>query len=708
MAEQLPSNDPETTDQIIHQSQPQGLAQSEIHPLSEDHVAQMVQLALSGQARLAADHLLFAKGPGPLSEMVSGLIRQLDVRFFQAKILPSDGQAQREEKIRLRGYTYETLLEAALNLFGLESRPWSEREKLQCLTFLLNALAEWEGQEKREGSGSIAASVIKKHLFEMKLVMAGASMLARIAGEIETGLYEQYPVTLAFLQRAEEAIKGNIYYQIVKKGKCRFGNDYALGLRWLRHLGYEQVSTNPVLAARAYQDDPRLSQAFLEEAKGHPRYEAWRKDPARYGDEIALYATLIALWDNLHVYRPLFYQLKEGSGGGVVSFQLNPNIAHLAKESVADAFAAFEHAAQDLRRYDAHLLSGYGPDRERARPNMVIKVAASSPAAREITQTLNSFGYGTNITVVFTVAQEATLILDEAAGMAAGMKKGIRPTQLYMTNMGGRLESHLREVKLEELFSRLKEKEGEAKALQAVRSLAEANGTKDKVDAAGTYEEKAIAVTRFLHGQKKIDGPVIKALEPVSSPEDLQKWESAISVAGTCVARRVWGLFFSRENKRKWASYLMKRYGLSRPQAWLILDRINYLPASKRKAEDTFWTLSSNNMVHTEFPNQQEAVRQMGKQAGFRLSRYEDSIREEAPEEALAKLNQMEEFRRAYEINEEITETLREAGIKGDFGASGLKPSEWADYGAVSKTLEEFKAAYAKFKAEMVALVQEA
>jgi len=113
-------------------------------------------------------------------------------------------------------------------------------------------------------------------------------------------------------------------------------------------------------------------------------------------------------------------------------------------------------------------------------------------------------------------------------------------------------------------------------------------------------------------------------------------------------------------------------------------------------------------MVHTEFPNQQEAVRQMGKQAGFRLSRYEDSIREEAPEEALAKLNQMEEFRRAYEINEEITETLREAGIKGDFGASGLKPSEWADYGAVSKTLEEFKVAYAKFKAEMVGLVQKA
>ncbi len=42
---------------------------------------------------------------------------------------------------------------------------------------------------------------------------------------------------------------------MVKEGKCKFGNDYALGLRWLRHLGFEQVSTNPVLAARAYQDE---------------------------------------------------------------------------------------------------------------------------------------------------------------------------------------------------------------------------------------------------------------------------------------------------------------------------------------------------------------------------------------------------------------------------------------------------------------------
>ena len=693
-------------DQVIRQSQPKSLSEGAIQPIREDHAAQMIQLALMGQTHLAADHLLFAKSPEVLREMASGLIRQLNLRFIQAKILGSDHETASQEKIRLRHYAYETLLEAALNLYGLESRHLNEREARQSLAHISHTLRGWEDREKEEGGPSIAAATVAKALANMKLVMQGASMQAKIASEIEQGLSGQHPVTTTFLQRAGELIQNNIYYQIVHREKCRFGNDYALGLRWLRHLGYEQVSTNPVLAARAYQDDPRLSQIFLEEARRDPRYPAWRKDPASHGDQIALYATLIALWDNLHVFRPIFYHLKEENGGGVVSFQLNPNVAHLVEESVGDALAAFQSAEQDLGRYDDHLLAGYGADRERGRPNMVIKVAASSPAARQITRILNSFGFGTNITVVFTVAQEVTLILDEMAGMAEALKKGIPPTQLYMTNMGGRLESHLREVKLEELFATLKERQGEAKASQAILRLAEANGTKAKVDAAGTYPEKVIAATRFLSGQRTIDGAIVDALEIIVSREELSRWESAISMAGTCVARRVWGIFFSRENRRKWTAYLMKKYELSRAQAWLILDRINYLPASKRKAEDTFWTLSSNNMVHTEFPNQQEAVRQMAKQEGFRLSAYHESIRQEPPEEILAALNQIGDFRRAYEINEEIAQVLKEVGIKGELGTAGVRASEWADYGSVKKTLEEFKAAYDQFKEKMVSLIQ--
>ncbi len=77
-----------------------------------------------------------------------------------------------------------------------------------------------------------------------------------------------------------------------------------------------------------------------------------------------------------------------------------------------------------------------------------------------------------------------------------------------MTNMGGRLESHLREVKLEELFQELKRKMGEKKAIEKLERLSEANGTKDKVSPAKTYEEKVLAATRYAHGQKTLDDAI--------------------------------------------------------------------------------------------------------------------------------------------------------------------------------------------------------
>jgi len=81
---------------------------------------------------------------------------------------------------------------------------------------------------------------------------------------------------------------------------CRFGNDYALGLRFLRHLGFVQVSTNPPLAATAYNDDPELLEKFRKYAsevliKEHPE---WFENPEKYADDIAMEATRFALMDN--------------------------------------------------------------------------------------------------------------------------------------------------------------------------------------------------------------------------------------------------------------------------------------------------------------------------------------------------------------------------------------------------------------------------
>ena len=337
---------------------------------------------------------------------------------------------------------------------------------------------------------------------------------------------------------------------------------------------------------------------------------------------------------------------------------------------------------------------------------MVIKVAATTPAARVITQTINAFGFGSNITVDYSVSQEATLILEEMDGMAKAVRKGIQPTQLYMTNMGGRLESHLREVKLEGLFRELKEKIGEQKASEKVQGLSEANGTKDKVLKAKTFDEKAWAATRFAHGQKTVDQAVAEALQEVASRESLQAWEEAISRAGTLVARRVWGIFFSEKNRERWTTYLMNKHGLGRDQACLILDRIHYLPASKRKPFDTFWTLASRNLVHTEFPDHQENVKKIAGSPQFNLKDYEESIGHSFPPSILERLNQIDDFRKAYEINPELAEVFSAAGIVDDFGLRGMNPADWPEFGPVQKTLAEFKGAYDAFQKEMVSLLQ--
>jgi len=697
----------ETIHQLVNISRPERLCLETKPPTNDDHVAHIVQLTQSGQTSLAADHLLFPEMNGRLSKTVSGVVRQLGIRFYEARLLSGEIKETFHRKVCLRQYAYETLLETALNFYGLESRWLNQREKEESLEYIQNVVAEWEGIERKEGEVSVAQAVIGKWLSRMKRVQKGNSMVAQTALRIENALNDKKYIFPDFLRKAEEEIKKNVYYRMVKEGKCKFGNDYALGLRWLRHLGFEQVSTNPVLAARAYQDEPELISIFREEARRHPNFKQWCDRPQKKAEEIALFATLLALWDNLYVFRPIFFNLRETSGGGVVSFQLNPNIAHLVDESIRDVFQAFSLTSENLAIYDRYLLAGYPIDGERGRPNMVIKVAATSPEARIITRRINAFGFGSNITVDFSLSQEATLLLEEMEGMAVAVKKGIRPTQLYMTNMGGRLESHLREAKLEELFSKLREELGEQRALMRIEGLSEANGTKDKVSKARGYEEKVKAATRYAHGQKTLNEAIFQALGNVVSKESLQEWEDTISKSGTLVARRLWGVFFSERNREQWIAYLMKKHDLTREQASLIVNRIHYLPASKRKPFDTYWTLSSRNLVHTEFPDHQENMRKTAQDPQFNLEEFKDSISHTFPMEILERLNKMEHFRKAYEINSELAEILKEAGISGDFGLSGLTPEDWAQFGPVQKTLSEFKSAYNHFQEEMISVLRE-
>jgi hypothetical protein len=90
----------------------------------------------------------------------------------------------------------------------------------------------------------------------------------------------------------------------------------------------------------------------------------------------------------------------------------------------------------------------------------------------------------------------------------------------------------------------------------------------------------------------------------------------------------------------------------------------------------------------------------------FNLKEYEESISHTFPEETLKQLNQILDFRRAFEINPELQGIFKEVGISGDFGSKGLMPSEWPEFGPVQKTLAEFKAAYDGFQYEMVTLIK--
>lgn len=697
----------ELIDRTVADSAPEPLTGAGKSPITGDHAAHVVQLSGWGQTALAADHLLFPELNGSLFGIVGAVIRQLDITFMGAARAEGDSVDTIAGKIRQRQYAYETLLEMAINFAGMESRWLDEEERADSVAAIRSVLAEWEALEAAEGDVSIAAAVIRRFVGSMKLVQGGISMVARTAARIEESLDFSQPLLLDFLDKCVADIEANVYTRMVREGYCRFGNDYALGLRWLRHLGFEQVSTNPVLARLAYKDDPALNRAFQGEVTGHRKFAEWKTEPAKYADEIALYATLLALWDNLHVFRPIFFNLAPTTGGGVVSFQLNPNIADRAEESVQDVFSAFAEAAEDLKVYDDYLLAGYTPLVPRSRPNIVIKVAAAYPAAREIGRRINTFGFGSNITVIYSSGQEVTMILEELAGMAAAVKKGVVPTQLYMTNMGGRFESHLREVKLENYFAAAKEQLGEDAALARVQQLADANGTRAAVDAASGFGAKAFAATRFGN-QKTLDANVVAALEGVVSADELAQWEAALGKSGTLVARRVWGIFFAEENRGKWLDHLCERYGLTRKQAELVFSRVCYLPASKRKPEDTFWTLAGKNFVHTEFPNHQENVRKAAEQPGFRLEDFRESITAEFDSETVQLLNTVPDFRAGYELNAELNEILAKVGIEGDFGSEGVTPEQWSEFGPVAKTLVEFKGAYDGFSSEIMALFVEA
>lgn len=712
---------------IISSSKPEEL---EYPPPSEDHSGHIVYLTLKGHTKLAADHVLHKEMKGRLEETVGNVIRQLSVKFNQVLM-----DKNREKNIILCSRAYETLVNTALNLFGFEKRiiGFSEDEVEKTLAKITEALTSFENLERKgvlggeNGDAPIAKAVVDNILSEMKKVMevyyrAPGSMVAHVAKEIEKKLDDK-DVMQSFLKLAKQQIQENVYYKLGVVGMCKFGNDYALGLRWLRHLGFVQVSTNPSLAAIAYDDDPSQWEGYKGEnlcpdfktiAEEHPEVF---KDPETQADDIAAYATEVSIWRNLTVFRPI--AIASQMFHGMISLQLNPNIADSYEDSVQNALKFYADAERFLRKYDAYLLWGYSENLERGRPNIVFKVAGSSPASIDITRKLESLGIGTNNTVTFTVSQEVELILAKMEGRAEAVKKGIPVTTVYETNMGGRLDDHIREVQVEKLIKRALAAANEKKT--ALEKLAKALGALDEIKQKTSLEEQITAVSSRKYLRPMNKEPFVEFLAEHGVPFDskskvkdyLDKLENDIEHCGILVTKRVYEIFFSPQNRPKWVAYLQNKYGLTKKQANEVLKGIDVLPASKRHPRETLLTLAGENMTHTEFPNHQMNVLLTSLEEGFNIDDYRESILKEVNPEILRRISEewtdiKELFMQSYELTSSQQQILKQAGITDveKYGSRGLPASQWRTFGATVKTMNEFSNSYETFKHKSVQFVQ--
>jgi hypothetical protein len=634
----------------------------------------------------AADHLLMREPKDDLQLVIQELVSE-----FPEFIKKHQGVEQS---------AFTALIRIGLNLVGRDAQAagmsrGSVEKALSVLREKMPALeTSWN---------EFATNAVNSYLTDMSSVNSGDSLPGLMAERIQKELANNRRPS-GFIDAYAEVARQTVYWKMVEGGYCKFGNDYARGLETLRHLGFSQVSTNPVLAAKAFDEDPNLVKRLSEEIDRNPD---WKQNPRAHGDEIVIAGTLLALWLNLEVFRPLAILVKNRDY--MISFQLNPNVADDFRGSLEDARRVYALALEHLTQYDRSL----GVERAgQVPPNIVFKVAGSSESARQITRELNASGIGTNNTVTFTVAQEARLIVDAVEGKAVAIKAGKQVTRTYETNMGGRLVSHLREEEARRILLEVAARKGEDEATQLILRIAKRLNLSDpemqRVKRALSVGEKADIVCAYknmksLTHEAFREAPFAAGL----NEQQVQQLEMDLRKAGTLVAKRVYSTFYDRENRRKWMEWLERKHNIERAQAALILDSMDILPASKRMPEDTLDTLASTNMCNTEFPNHAKAVQLYSEKANFDLATYRDAVLQPIDLELVRRLSKVRDFVRAYEYTSDIAEQVLEVGVTppvGDPGLGGVREQEWHEFGPVKKTMKEFREAYNKFLERCVRL----
>ena len=622
----------------------------------------------AGQTLAVADRILISPQAGSLQSRVDELLDAIKNSGASGDLI------------------CKTLIQLGMNFVGRDAEivGYGAEEIDAALDSVLNTLDNLEGDH--------ATSVVNGLLSDMKSVNLSDSLSGLLAERIESNLDAGNPAR-SFLELLKINMRGGVYWQMIGENVCKFGNDFARGLEYLRHYGFCQVSTNPVLAAKAFDEDPSLDDELKAEIA---RHDEWKTDPEKYADDIVMAATLIALWPNLSIFRPL--AMYTGLKDYMVSFQLNHNIADQADASIEDARNAYRIADDYLKGYDKLL----GVSDITLDPNIVFKVGGGHEAARKITTVLNGEGIGTNNTVVYTVAQEVQLVIDAFEGKARAAQAGKQVVRTYETNMGGRFVSHLREVEAEKLFGALSED-------RASELLAELASDLEVDIPEGTLAEQVVEICSYAH-LKSLDHPVIlKVAEAAGqSSEAIVQLEADLKKAGTVIARRVHWIFYAPENRPKWAAYLSDTYGLSEDQAQWILASMDVLPASKRVPDDTLHALGAN-MCHTEFPNHQRAVQLVSEEPDFDLDELRGSIGHEYEPGVTQRLYELPDFQKGYDLTPSLKDFL-ENEVQIDLSSwqtRGMEPGDWPEFGSVQKTTAEFKAAYDAFLVRCVELAKE-
>ena len=643
---------------------------------SVQHILRQIE---HGETLAAADHFIVREPKDDLEAVTQELIHELPVFIKNHRGI--------EESV------FTALMRIGLNFIGhdAEVAGWSHVSVEKALSMLR------EGMHRLEVSWRESAiRAVDGYLTEMSNVNSGDSLTGLMAERIQKDLATDRSPS-RFVDAYAEVARQTVYWKMVEEGYCKFGNDYARGLETLRHLGFSQVSTNPVLAAKAFDEEPGLVRRLETEINRNPR---WKQDPRAHGHEIVIAGTLLALWSNLEVFRPLAILVENKDY--MISFQLNPNVADDPKTSVEAARRVYALAQEHLAEYDRSLgveNPGQLP------PNIVFKVAGSSRSARQITRELNASGIGTNNTVTFTVAQEARLIVDAFEGKAEAIKARKPVTRTYETNMGGRLVSHLREEEAKRILLEVAARRGENEAAEMIFRIAKRLNLSDtemqRAKRALSIAEKADIVCAYKNMKSLTHEMFLEAASAAGLTElQVQQLEMDLRKAGTLVAKRVYSTFYDERNRWKWVEWLERKHNLERAEANLILDSMDILPASKRIPEDTLDTLASANMCNTEFPNHAKAVQLYSEKADFDLAAYRDAVLRPPELESVGRLSSIRDFVRAYEYTEDLYEQVLEVGAtspNGEPGLGGVEEQEWHEFGPVKKTMNEFREAYNKF-----------